>query len=233
VVLTDQNGSPSTVVPPAALGLEEALQGIPAASGARAGDLVVTLAIPVEELRTLLADNTDLVRGLFATLAHASDGQTWPAVIPTGAATEFLQLAAGGLTAVEKVLALQHVPLFTRIEAADMLALAGITRTQSITSGTRLFEASAPPALWVILSGEVQLDQAGGSPIAVEPGSVIGMNALLTGSPMGAAADGTRPGVALRIDREDLFDLVEQRPALLQQLFVTLFRGVDVERAVA
>ncbi len=233
VVVTSQGESPSTVTPPAAIGLEEALQGVPAAVGARAVDLVVTLAIPVEELRTLLADNTDLVRGLFTTLADVSGGQTWPLVTSTGAAAEFAQLGAGGLTAVEKVLALQRVPLFARLEAPDVLALAGITRTVNVAMGSRLFEASAPPALWVVLTGEVTLDPAASSGSIVTGGSIVGLSSLLKGGPMGVSADGTRPGVALRVDREDLFDLLEQRPALLQQLFVTLFRSVESERAVA
>jgi CRP-like cAMP-binding protein len=221
------------VAPPAAIGLEEALQGLPAAMGARAVDLVVTLSIPVEELRTLLADNTDLVRGLFTTLTNASDGETWPLVVSTGSAAQFAQLSAGGLTPVEKVFALQRVPLFGRLDAPDMLALAHIARTVSIATGARLFEASAAPSLWVILSGEVTLEGAAGPGTVVPAGSAIGVNTLLKGSPMGIAADGTRPGIALRIEREDLFDLIGQRPGLLQQLFVTLFRGVDAEQAVA
>ena len=233
VALTRQSAPPSTVTPPVALGLDEALQGIPAATGARAVDLVVTLAIPVDELRTLLGDNTDLVRGLFVTLADASGGHAWPLVSFMGDASEFADLVDGGLTAVEKVLALQRVPLFGRVEAAEMLALAGIARTVPIATGTRLFEASAPPALWIVLSGELSLEGPAASDTIVMPGSTIGAGILIKGGPIGVSADGTRPGLALRIDREDLFDLIEQRPPLLQQLFVTLFKSVDAERVSA
>ena len=38
----------------------------------RTSGSAVTLALTVDELRTLLADNTDLVSGLFATLAERS-----------------------------------------------------------------------------------------------------------------------------------------------------------------
>ena len=233
VVVTRQNAAPSTLTAPAALGLEEALQGVPAGAGARASDLVVTLAVSVDEVRTLLADNTDLVRGLFGTLAAAWGERDWSLMSPTGAAAEFAQLADGGLTAVEKVLALQRVPLFARAEAPDMLALAGIARTMPISAGARLFEASAPPALWIILSGDLLLETDGHSGTHVEPGSTIGVGALLTGQAIGAAANATRSGFALRLDREDLFDLIEQRPALLQQLFVALFKGVAAERVTA
>ena len=54
----------------------------------------VTLALTVDELRTLLADNTDLVSGLFATLAERSEEPDRP-VHPTSAASELGQLAPG------------------------------------------------------------------------------------------------------------------------------------------
>jgi AAA family ATP:ADP antiporter len=234
VTVTRQNGAPETITPPAALGLEEALQGVPATATARASDLVVTLAIAVDELRTLLADNTDLVRGVLATLARAGGPQQVVNLVSsTGAGQDFAQLAEGGLAGVEKVLALQRVPLFSRVDAADMLALAAATRTVQIAAGTRLFEASAPPALWIILSGEVTLDTPDTHAILARSGDTIGAEALLRTEAMGAVADCTRSGIALRLDREDLFDLMEERPSLLQQLFVALFKGVATERVSA
>ena len=47
-------------------------------------DTAVTLALTVDELRTLLADNTDLVRGLFATLADRVDPATCSNLQSTG-----------------------------------------------------------------------------------------------------------------------------------------------------
>ena len=58
----------------------------------RTSGAAVTLVLTVEELRTLLADNTDLVSGLFATLAERSDDPDNP-VHPTKAASELQQLA--------------------------------------------------------------------------------------------------------------------------------------------
>ena len=206
---------------------------VPIGAGARGTaktrDLTVTLALPLEDLRTLLSDNTDLVRGLFATLASAPV----PLVTPSGAGELLEQLAAGGLTAVEKVLALQRVPMFSRIGADDMLTLASATRTMLLSSGTRAFETSAAPALWVILSAELSIDLQGGGRATARAGDVIGTWAVLAGREIGASADVVRAGIALKLDREDLFDLLGQRPTLLQQMFAALFRGAAVEAAVA
>ncbi len=232
VTLTRHGNAPSSATPPAALGLDEALQGVPAQVTVRAVDAVVTLALPIDQLRTLLAENTDLVRGLFATLAEAGT-QAWPLVTSTGAAAQFSQLAEDGVTAVEKVLALQRVPIFARVETADMLALSRIARVASFDTGARIFDASAAPALWLVLTGDAMLESLdGGRSVPVTTGDAIGAASLITGAALGHSAEATRPLVALRIDREEFFELIEPRPALLQQVFAALFRGAAAEQGV-
>ena len=128
VVATAAEAERHVIEPPAALGFNEALQGQPMRETMRTEGVAVTLVLTVEELRTLLADNTDLVSGLFATLAERDPGSRAP-VQPTSAGAELAQLAAGGLTPIEKVLALQHMPLFARVSADEMRQLADIAQT--------------------------------------------------------------------------------------------------------
>ena len=65
--------------------------------------------------------------------------------------------------------------------------------------------------------------------LRVEPGDVVGMYEALAGTAAGIAGPQARrltvadPGVALCIDHDDLFDLLGQRPDLLQQIFNALF----------
>ena len=66
------------LTPPAALGFNEALQGQPMRETIRTEQVAVTLVLSVEELRTLLADNTDLVTGLFATLSERDPASRAP-----------------------------------------------------------------------------------------------------------------------------------------------------------
>jgi CRP-like cAMP-binding protein len=217
--------APYTIESPATLGFVQALQGVPMRKSIRTADTTVTLAMTAEELRTILADNTDLVRGLFATLADRVDPETVADVQSIGAAAELEGLAAGGLQPVEKVLALQRVPVFSRIAPDEMTALAGITHTAILTPGQPLFTESAPVALWVILSGEAALaDVAAGTQQTIGAGNIIGSLGMLSGRPLGKSADVVRGGVALRIDRDELFDLLGERPELLRQLFEGMFR---------
>ena len=224
---------PAPIDAPAALGFAQALQGVTMRKTVRTVDKAVTLALTVDEFSTLLADNTDLVRGLFATLAQRVDPVTCSNLQSTGATTELRQLAADGVLPVEKILALQKLPVFARIAPDEMIALAGISHTVVMNAGSSLFTESAPVALWVILSGDVSLADAGGAESVAHAGDVIGSLSMLSGKPLGQRGDVSGSGVALRLDRDALFDLLGERPELLRQLFEGMFKiGAEAAAAV-
>ena len=224
VTASGRDAEPRTIEAPSALGFIQALQGAPMRRTIRTVEVAVTLALTADELRTLLGDNTDLVRGLFTTLARRVDPSVVTNIQPTGAARELEALAADGLGAVEKILALQRVPVFSRIAVEEMQPLADIAHTVTMAAGSPLFAASAPVSLWLLLSGEVTLDdRSSGTPAIARAGDMIGSLSMLAGHEIGQSADVTRGGVALRIDREDLFDLLGERPELLRQMFEGMF----------
>jgi ATP/ADP translocase/HEAT repeat protein/CRP-like cAMP-binding protein len=218
---TSRQTSPRTIDPPAALGFAEALQGQPMPETIRTSDIAVTLALTTDELRSLLSDNADLVTGLFVTLAQAG-GTPDATVHPTGAGAELQQLAAGGLSAIDKVLALQRAPIFARVSADEMHHLANIAKVVEMKDGSVLFAESAPPALWLILSGEVAL--AGEPPLKASAGDIIGSIDTMAGRSLDRSAAVRKAGVALRIDHDELFDMLGERPDLLRQMFASLFK---------
>jgi hypothetical protein len=142
----------------------------------------------------------------------------------TGAAAELEQLGEGGLTPVEKILALQRVPLFARVSAGEMPRLASIAETVTMTQGTALFVASAPAGIWLILSGEVSLESEQGPPATARAGDVIGVSATMAGRSLGRAASVLRGGLALRIDHDPLFDALGANAELLREMFAGIFR---------
>jgi hypothetical protein len=178
----------------------------------------------VEELRTLLAENTDLVSGLFTTLS-ATYGDRIGLVQPTGSSEELQRLAASGLTPIEKILVLQRVPIFSFVSAEEMRLLADLAKTVRLQFGTMLMQESAAPALWVILAGRLVLESADAPPREAGAGDVIGTLATMAGKTLNLSARVVEPGIALRIDREDLFDLLGERPELLRQIFSRMFRA--------
>ena len=86
-----------------------------------------------------------------------------------------------------------------------------------------------PPVVCIVLSGVLLLEAPDGSmpTLRAEPGDVVGLYDALAGTVDGAAGPRrltvAERGVALRIDRDDLFDLLGQRPDLQQQIFSALF----------
>jgi ATP:ADP antiporter, AAA family len=224
VVETGTNARPESLGAPTAIGFAEALQGIAMRKTVRTTDNAVTLALTVDELSTLLADNTDLVRGLFLTLAQRVDPETTRNLQSTGHAAQLTELSADGLLPIEKILALQRLPVFSRIAPDEMAALAAVTESVAMKDGSVLFAASAPVALWVVLSGEVSMEAADGTQQLAHAGDVIGSLSMLSGEPLGQTAHVKRSGLALKLDRDDLFDLLGERPELLRQLFEGMFK---------
>ncbi|MEN3338731.1 MAG: hypothetical protein V7647_2407 [Acidobacteriota bacterium] len=233
VTAVRHDAEPRAVEAPAVFGFVEALQGGQMRRTIRTIDVAVTLAVSAGELQTLLADNTALVRGLFTTLADRISPATASNLQPTNAAAEFEQLAASGLRPVEKVLALQRIPVFARISIEEMRALSQITHTRQMTAGELLFPESAPVALWIVMSGEAALTDKEGRELRARAGDIIGSLCMLSGRPLNYSATVVKNGVVLRIDREDLFDLLAERPDLLRELFEGMFSiGSDAETAV-
>ena len=224
VVASSREGLTRSIGAPTALGFTEALSGTPMRESIRTEGIAVTLAATVEELQTLLADNTDLVSGLFTTLSETMEGGH-PPVESTRAGAEFEALAGSGLSPVEKVLALQRLPLLSRVSAEEMRQLADITQTVTMTAATVLFAESSAPAMWIILAGEVSVDdRAGGSTTTARAGDVIGAFTTMAGRMLGRSSDVLRGGVALKLERDDLFGLLGERPELLRQIFSSMFR---------
>ena len=231
VIASAREGGPRAVTPPAALGFTEALSGTTMTETVRTDGLVVTLAMARGELRTLMADNVDLVSGLFATLSATPPGVT--GTTDAGLAADLGVLAQSGLTPVERVLALQRVPVFARVSAEEMRHLADIAAPVELQAGATLFTEAAAPALWLVLAGELSLTSGGTGatrhPPKVTSGQVIGSLEIMSGQPLGLTATVLAPGVALKVEREDLFALLGERPELLRQIFSGMFR-VDSAR---
>jgi hypothetical protein len=177
----------------------------------------VTLAFTVDELVTLLADDSRLVAGVFATIAGAA-GTGAEGLERTGAADQLERFALDGVAPGEKLVALEHVPLFSGVSADDARALADLTRTVPLDAGSPLFAATATPGIWIVLSGRLALDSPGAARVVAVPGDVVGTVATLAGSALERAGSALTPGMALRVERDDLVALWAERPTLLHRL---------------
>jgi CRP-like cAMP-binding protein len=233
----EPDGTSHRIVAPATIAFEDFLQNRPAAGEVRAADIAVVLLIGGEELRMLLSDSTDLVEGLFRTLAAV--GTTMPQRLPAGERFDALaRVESPPLSPLDTTFILHQLPVFSTVSAEEALQLAAIARDDVAEPGDVVSSETAPPAVCIVLSGEMALEAPDGSdaPIVLYGGDVFGLHQALAGVPIGRRQRAVRRTRALRIEREDLFDLLERRPALLQQLLGALLdarAGSDLQRAQA
>jgi hypothetical protein len=107
----------------------------------------------------------------------------------------------------------------------EAIALAAIAAETRLTAGKDLLTEDDRPAIYALISGGLSIQRAAEAPIIAGPTDVIGIYETLAGIDFGFHARVRQDGIALRIDREDLFDLFVQRPALLGQVFGALFKS--------
>ena len=197
----------------------------------RTTDLSVCLTLTSEEIQMLMADNSDLVPGLFQMLCRDSNGGR---AVVRGDPTVRSALPSGGsLNSIEKGLMLKTIPIFTQVSPDEILSLASVATEMSLTAGSDLFAEGDPPSIYVLISAQLSIEEGTRPPILAGPSDVVGIHQTLAGINFGVHARVTQDGTILRIEREDLFDLLVQRSALLRQVFSALFRNQGVMVAPA
>ena len=228
VELTTPHGTSDVVDAPAPLALEETLRGTGARHTAHTTATSVCLSIGADDLRSLLADNTDLVRGLFAMLMAEGRTVAGP-VVRVDRSPE--AVPAGKLRAIDRVLMLQRIDLFSSIPAEEMLHLAAIAREVDLEQDAVLFQEADSPGCYSVLAGEISLPATDESSAVVAGiGDAVGLYETLAGTPMGRTARVTKPGRALLLIHEDVYDVLGLRPGLLQHFFGALYEAGSKRR---
>ena len=230
VTVTGRDGSSTEAVPTAALGFEEVVQNQAMRASARTSSRAICLSLGIDECRGLLAENPDLVEGLFRTILEDPAFAEGAAVV-RGTGEDADRLAGDGLSPIEKVMSLQRISTFSHFRTDELLMLANAARRVVLDEGTTVFGEGSPPSLLILVTGEVALEHPTAPRIDADPGDAIGLYETLAGRPLLRSARVTRPGIALRVDRDDLFDALGDRPAMLQQLFTALFGARRDSRA--
>jgi len=217
------NGGTETAVatPPKMLGFQEVLEGSSLREDATAETESVALVMPAEEFRTLLSANIEMTQGLFRMLLGTRGGAG--AIHPR--APIRYEPRARGLKTVEKVMFLQALPILSRATAEEIYALAAIAREVDLEVGTTAFTEGEPPAVLLVLSGELEVD--GSRPVTAAAGDCLGFGETLAGTKWQGSGQVLASGKALRIEREGLLDLLSERMDLLQGIFSAIFRGKE------
>ena len=224
VQIAGDGASPHERAAPVVLGFENTLEGSPMPHTIRAVDRTVCLAVSGKDLLTMLSDNIVLAQGLFRMLLDRLKTEQWRTVYTPPPQLDPVAERNLPLQPLDRVLLLRQNPLLARATVPQLLDLATITRDVALESGSVLFTESDAPSLYYLISGEVQLSSNGNTAVVATAGSTIGISETLAGVALGLRAVVTREGAALRIDREELFEVLADHVDLLQGLFSGLLQ---------
>ncbi len=225
VRVSADDDAPHELEAPAVLAFENMLEGSPLRLTIRAVDRTVCLALRGDEFLTMLSDNIVMAQGLFRMLLNTPKTQHWRTVYGPKPNSEPLTSRSLPLLPLEKVLVLRENPLLERATVSQLLELAAVTREVALTSGSVLFNETDPPALYYVLNGEIRLDSNGASAVIASAGSTIGISETLAGVSMDRRAVVTRDGLALRLDHDELFDVLADHIDLLQGVFSAMLQA--------
>lgn len=132
-----------------------------------------------------------------------------------------------GLTVVEKALKLRAVDVLADASSEDLAYVAAIAEERVVAADTPLYqEGDAPDALYIVISGEVDLIRGGESLGTAGPGEAFGSWALVDESPRVAGATSKAKTTLLTVGREDFGDLLADRPDIVQAVFRAMVQRI-------
>jgi CRP-like cAMP-binding protein len=133
------------------------------------------------------------------------------------------------LSTMERVLFLRSVDIFSDVAGEDLAPLAMVADEARFGRGETVLRSGDPgEELYVIVAGEIGVIAPTGEQIAQRgPGKVIGEMAVFSGRPRSATCVALSEVVALRLLREDVLEMLAERPALAVGMIQVLTERLD------
>jgi AAA family ATP:ADP antiporter len=230
LVMRERGVDTAHVGPGVLVGLEEVLSGRPMRQAARADSLSVCLSRRADAFLALLSDHVAATEGLFRYYLGLDPPAAGPIVRGAMPPPEDLFPAIAShpdqpLSLAQKALLLEQTSIWSLATGEALLALAAVALELPMREGATLFGASDAPSIYFVLAGELSVDVTDQSaPLTAGRGDELGVMPTLTGSPMGSTARVTGQGAALRVQREDLYEILGDHVDLLRAVFGAVLR---------
>jgi CRP/FNR family transcriptional regulator, cyclic AMP receptor protein len=129
------------------------------------------------------------------------------------------------ISTVEKVLFLKSIDLFRQIPGEDLVRVAQIAEEIDFApKETVMAEGELGDSLYLIVDGKVQVYK--GDRLIVELGEreCVGEMAILDSEPRSATVKAIGPVSALKIEREDFYDVMNEKIEIAQGIIKVLTR---------
>ena len=195
-------------------------------------------AATVQALLPHLRTQNRLVReSAFAALRTLSDTQPavhqallhhWPAV------AELLLMpnpfATARVSAAEQVHILKHTALFADTPEHVLSAIVPIMNEVRYGANELIFAKGEPgTSLFIIYEGEVGVYNGSHRLTSFGKGDFFGELALLDGEPRSASVHTESPVLAFRLDQDDFYDVMEDRPEVLRNVLRVLCQRLRIQ----
>ena len=131
------------------------------------------------------------------------------------------------MTTVERVVALQRVPLFADVPGRTLAAVAQrATEVEVDTGGVVIEQGAVEDHLFAVVSGRLLARDGERVLRELSGGSTVGELAALAPEPRSAGVTALAPTLLLRIDRRVLDELLADHPQLARGIITSLVRMV-------
>ncbi len=133
------------------------------------------------------------------------------------------------ISTIEKVLFLKSVQLFATLPSEDLARVAQIANEATFRRDeTFIRQGEMGDCLYVIIDGAVDVEVNGVGKVAeLGPRSFVGDMAILSSAPRNANVKAAGDVICLRIDRDDFWDLMGDRPEIALGIIRELCRRLD------
>lgn len=129
------------------------------------------------------------------------------------------------ISTVEKVLFLKTIDLFRQIPGEDLVRVAQIAEEVRFEAGERIItEGELGDSLYLLLAGRVSVEKKGKRVTELGERECVGEMAILDSEPRSATVGALGPVTALKIEREDFYDLMQEKADIAQGIIKVLTR---------
>lgn len=168
--------------------------------------------------------SADLLRGTLppATLARVTGG-----VVDPDQGRVSYERTDRRMTHVDTILLLRSLDLFSGLTTRQLAELARVVAERAVASGVTIFrEGEFDDQMYFIVAGQVRITKEDVPVSALGPGEFFGEIAVFDGERRSASAIADGPVRLLRLDRKDLFEVMEEHPAIAVAICQTLSRRI-------
>jgi len=135
------------------------------------------------------------------------------------------------LSTVERVLFLKSADIFSDIPTRDLVPVASVADEVRFSPGeTFIRRGDTADCLYIILNGDVLVRPTGRAEVTVGEGSCLGEMGILSGHPRSADCIAIDEVSALRINQDDFWELLGERPAVALGVIQMLVRRLETGR---